>query len=512
MNTHPKTAPAIAYAALLTIHGALAAGSAPQPTTPALESAAEPTAAAAEVKLKEPWFTWKLGDPITFLKGQISFDIQVRERVEWRDNWIDFSDATKVRDSFALLQRLRLGLKYQPWPEFTAYAQLQDARTFFDRADNDATREFISNDSPIALRQGYLQWNRFLETPFSFKLGRQVLSYGEERLIGGFEWDNNARTFDALRLSYQGDGFAIDYFAGYVVLHRTEGFNNPDTTDLFTGVYASAGFIPEWETDLFLLWRSKSQVTPSTTFTGRDERVDGNTAPAGDYATCGMRLKTKKEAFGPWDMNAEFAFQAGGISNPQGFGSVVAGNPINVGRQNLVAGALHIEGGYTFAAPWKGRIYLEYNYGSGDRNPNDGTSYTFQNLFPTNHKFYGSMDRFSWQNMHNPAIGVTVVPHEKLRWKLEYHLFWLAETKDVWRFAGQQAVGGAARYGNALNRQASSFVGSELDLTVRYDLSKWIKLEAGYSHFFTGDYVRNTAPSGRTEDADFVYLQALTNF
>ncbi|MFQ3669833.1 MAG: alginate export family protein [Verrucomicrobiia bacterium] len=477
-----------------------------QAGSPALTG--RPTSAQAKLR-QDPW---QPGQPITFYHHQFTLDFQFRERFEWRSNWIDFSDSTDVRDSQALLQRLRLGLKFQPVENFTAYAQLQDSRTFFDNPQNDATREFISNDSPIALRQGYLQLDNLWGQPLRFKIGRQILSYGDERLIGAFEWDNNARTFDALRLSYQNGGFTLDAFAGYVVLHRTEGFNNPDTTDLFTGLYATTDLIPSFDSDLFLLWRSKSQVTPSTTFTGRDERVDGNTAPAGDYATLGTRLKSKKGAFGPWDANAEFAFQIGGLSNPQGFGPLVGGNPININRQDLLAGALHIEGGYTFTHPWKPRLHLEYNYGSGDSDPNDGISHTFQNLFPTNHKFYGYMDRFSWQNLHNPAIGLTVQPTPKLRIKLDYHLFWLAETRDVWRFAAQQPVGGAPRYANALNRNPSGFVGSEIDLTLWYDLNQWLKLEAGYAHFFTGGYISDTAPTGQTADADFIYVQALISF
>ena len=66
--------------------------------------------------------------------------------------------------------------------------------------------------------------------------------------------------------------------------------------------------------------------------------------------------------------------------------------------------------GYTFDAAWKPRIGVEYNYVSGDGDPLDGDIGTFQNLFPTNHKFYGFMDVFSWQHMHNPAISLKAAP------------------------------------------------------------------------------------------------------
>jgi hypothetical protein len=49
-------------------------------------------------------------------------------------------------------------------------------------------------------------------------------------------------------------------------------------------------------------------------------------------------------------------------------------------------------------------------------------------------------------------------------------------------------------------------VGSEIDITLLRSLWQGrVALEAGYSHFFTGQYVRDTGPSN---DADFFYLQA----
>jgi hypothetical protein len=45
--------------------------------------------------------------------------------------------------------------------------------------------------------------------------------------------------------------------------------------------------------------------------------------------------------------------------------------------------------GYTFDCAWQPRLAFEFDYGSGDSNPNDGEMTTFDNLYPTNHPFYG---------------------------------------------------------------------------------------------------------------------------
>ena len=39
--------------------------------------------------------------------------------------------------------------------------------------------------------------------PLTLKVGRQILSYGDERLIGAFDWNNFGRTFDAVKLPWE---------------------------------------------------------------------------------------------------------------------------------------------------------------------------------------------------------------------------------------------------------------------------------------------------------------------
>ena len=49
---------------------------------------------------------------------------------------------------------------------------------------------------------------------------------------------------------------------------------------------------------------------------------------------------------------------------------------------------------------------------------------------------------------------------------------------------------------------SSSWLGAEIDLLVRYQLDVHIALVAGYSHFFAGNFLRE---SGRGRDIDFGY-------
>jgi hypothetical protein len=57
-------------------------------------------------------------------------------------------------------------------------------------------------------------------------------------------------------------------------------------------------------------------------------------------------------------------------------------------------------------------------------------------------------------------------------------------------------------------------VGTELDLVAGYALTRYAQIEAGYGHFFVGDYIQSSlsAPSFGTRDADWVYIQTSINF
>jgi len=155
--------------------------------------------------------------------------------------------------------------------------------------------------------------------------------------------------------------------------------------------------------------------------------------------------------------------------------------------------------------PWKPRPGIEYNYATGDSTPGDNHADTFQNLFPTNHPFYGYMDFFSWQNIHNPAIQLKLAPAKALALQADYHLFRLAETADGWYRANGVTKVRPATPG----KSADSFVGSEIDLTATWKPCKYYAFQAGYSHFFTGDYARASGPA---DDADFVCTQMTISF
>ena len=52
-------------------------------------------------------------------------------------------------------------------------------------------------------------------------------------------------------------------------------------------------------------------------------------------------------------------------------------------------------------------------------------------------------------------------------------------------------------------------VGQEIDVVLKYNFSRHVTLEAGYSHFFPGDFIQESGPAN---DIDWVYLQMQYTF
>lgn len=414
---------------------------------------------------------------LEFADGKLWATAEERARVEWRANNTTFNSASGAADDdWFLLNRVRAGLGAKPCDWFKIYGELQDAREI------ESYRSPNVEEDTLDWRQGWFELGKLKEVPVTLKFGRQLLLYGDERLIGAFDWNNAGRRFDAVKLRWQPKDYPgwVDFFAANVVVNDDNHFDDkPDWADDFFGLYGHSERMEKHVLEAYALFRDKEDAV--------------NAGAKRQIYTLGARLETNAK-MKPWDYWVEVAGQFGHVQSPGGqFGET----NVNWAAQDALASTIGI--GYTFTnCVWTPRLAAEYAYASGDSNPADGDSGTFDNLFPTNHKFYGYMDLVAWKNIHNPHLLLSVQPHKQVKVQLDGHMFWLAESKDAWyRASGapirRDATGGSSR-----------FIGSEIDLTVSYNPHKRVKWLAGYSHFFTGDFVADT---GTHSDADFLYTQ-----
>jgi hypothetical protein len=488
MNTNVHRHPLLAAAGLsaLTIS---ASGQMPAPTA---QLAAPPPPGAGVVNdwLRQQdaaWSHWNLGTEARFRwedksyaavpgNGPAAVDFRANNPVSW--------------NNFELY-RVRVHAGWTPCDWFTIYGQGQGAYSTGSAANPNP-----NDDGPFDLFQGYFTLGNAKEFPVTLKLGRQTLLYGDERMVGVADWSNTGRSFDAVKLRYESDFGWVDAFSSHPVLPEQGGFNEGNRYDFFSGVYGSTRkLVPQFEAQLYFFADNASSQSPS-----QSTPIARGNSPR-DIYTIGTRWQSLPGQFGPWDFNGEFAGQFGDFQYPAGTPGVVNGQ-----RLNQLSYATHIEAGYTFKEPaLKPRLSLGFNYGSGDDDPTDQTHGTFVHLYPTNHRFYGNMDFWSWQNALNPYAALTVTPAKNLSLTLTYNLFWLATTSDFFYQAN-----GAARTtgGYGIQPQNGNFGGQEIDLVATFAVKRYLNLQAGFGHYFTGQYVNQAMDRvGGAHDSNWCYAQ-----
>ena len=451
-------------------------------------------------RAKDPYMNqWDFGGDL-----RARFEAKEGIGIQGKTGSVDFRDHGADVDNEYLLTRIRFHIGYtDKW--WSVYGEGQSSLATSDERFAYANAPAITGTTKklgygpesdtIDLHQAYFTLGNHKEFPLSLKVGRQELSYGDERLIGAFGWNNIGRSFDAAKVRWQNAWFGVDFFTGMPVVPRDGQFDMPNSYDQLSGTYATSTKIPKTILEGYFLARNASR-----------EAINFFRSPefpqptARDIYTVGGRLKSKPGELGNWDYTIEGAYQFGD------FAATATTKRLTQDAFMFVA-----QGGFTFADWWATpRLGAEFDYASGDDNKNDGTHGTFDNLFPTNHKFYGSMDLVSLQNIQDLGVNLTLKPTPRTSVAFMGNAFWLADTHDAF-----YNVGGGPRTtgGYGVNPNYNNFVGTEFTAVAGYAVTRFAQVEAGYGHFFTGDYVRQSeAVNHGDRDADWVYVQSTIKF
>ena len=440
---------------------------------------------------------------LSFWDGRLVIDIEERIRGEIRENNRDFNAAAHDdTDDSWLLNRFRFGLAVKPVSWLKLYGQGQDSREAFSDRANIPGVHGAEGDDEWDLRQAYVALGDLKQFPLQLTVWRQSITYGDGRLVADSKWGNFGRTFDAIRARFEEPHYWIEAFAMRPVQIERHQFDASDAENNFFGGYFSTDLVPKQTTDFYVFYQHKNDDQPDLDPTNRIDPQGTWNGPAARFVTLGVRIKSTPDKLNGWDYSAEGAYEVGDLYQTD----------LNSKRFDLNAFAFAVSGGYTFkACKWQPRIGLEFDYASGDKNPNDNKSESFQNLFPSNHNKYGLMDEFAWRNLGDLRLQVNAKPVKKLELEFDFHAFWLANTHDFWyRGNGNSIVRARTPDGQDVRTiGASRFVGNEVDLIATYELNKNIKFQTGYSHFFPGQYPVDTGPHSA---ADFAYLMTTFSY
>lgn len=429
----------------------------------------------------------------------------------------DFSSAPPTTNSNDYwLSRLLLRAGYtDDW--FSAVAEARSSYSFSDNRYNAtaAGKNLPDNDGPLQLQLGYLQIGDLKKFPLTIKVGRQELAYGDQRLLGPAMWLNIPHTFDAVKVRYQDSFFGVDLFAAGLVYTQGDHFNESNPHDRLSGAYFDfPGLSKDNVEEAYLLARNVTRTIVYDNWSGVPAPFRF-TAPQ-DLYTFGYRTKSRPGTLGPWDYGLELMWQTG--DRTAVYPATPAAAAKVAPRLDQSAWAFVAQGGYTWdAGSLKPRVALIVSGASGDHNPADGSSGTFQNLLPSNHGLYGAMDFSSLQNIVNWRLSATMKPAAKTSLALDLHQQFLETTDDYWyNVAGvpRNTPGAAAGSGHGfgLNPGYSSNLGREIDLIGGWTVARGVLLEAGAGHFFRGEYVKESFRAVGSRDANYFYGQATLNF
>jgi hypothetical protein len=397
------------------------------------------------------------------LPSWLRFDGQFRDRLERFGN-----NAFKPQNDTHDLTQLRLMMILQPTHWLTIVGETQDSRVFWNGYI--AARPPYQNTWDI--RQAYVQLGSLADGWVDAIAGREVLSLGEERLVGPSDWLNMGRTFDLARLDLHHSWFRLSLFASSVIVARDGVIDHHNEGNNLHGAYGHlTRIVPAAVVEPYVLWR----VAPATVHLSENAGRG-----ALNEVTVGFRAIGKVP--GNFEYDVEMARQAGSL-----------------GPDSIDSWAGH----WNIAKPLNGRLkprpYLEANYATGTKNPSSANWGTFDQIYPSAHDKMDFADQVGWRNIEQVRAGVSEAAARKWKFTETYENFWLASARDALYAASgapvaQSATGSAGRH-----------VGGEFDAWAEWGWKDAVALGFGYARFFTGRFLNRTT-EGKDFNLPFVYL------
>ncbi|HCS53604.1 MAG TPA: hypothetical protein DIW81_18770 [Planctomycetaceae bacterium] len=324
------------------------------------------------------------------------------------------------------------------------------------------------------------------------RYGRQTLNYGDQHVISPLGWANTFRNFEGYSAYYKGKDWDVNAFSVQPVngaargtVYNTTSFDNPDQSEYVNGIYSTYRGLDKGTMDLFWIWDVENE--PDAT------RQDG------DRHTFGARYYGKHEIKDccdkverSWGYDLQGAFQVG-------TDTFQSGGP----GLNVYSGFFNALVSHTWeTVDMKPSVFALYYLGTGDQDPTDGRDSTYFSLYPLGHAYWGILDNFSGQNLVDYSVGSKITPTEKLTLLGQWHWFDKHRTQDyIYNIAGAPL---GPRSTDAGGTQDSN-IGNELDLIATYKVNKNLTLESGYSWFWYGGAVTNTALN-RDDASQFYFL------
>lgn len=368
-----------------------------------------------------------------FAFAQLEVSTELRPRFEYRNGYKTLSPDDADAAAF-VSQRTRLNSKYKT-KNLELFLSVQDTRTW-----GDVKQLNTSDKNGFMVHQAWGKFN--LSEDAAVKVGRQVISYDDQRFFGGVGWAQQSRSHDAALFQYNKDAFKMDIGLAF----NQDGENIFGTTLNTAGTYKALQYA----------WLHKDWTNFSGSLLlanlGWQHIEDANQAENETRfnQTVGTHLKYKKDKL---NLAGNLFYQ---------FGKDIANN-------DLSAYLLGLEMNYSVSNKILLGVGGEIQSGNDNGTITDNKNNAFTPFFGTNHKFNGLMDYFYVGN-HANSIGLV-------------NLF----AKANFKLNDKSKLGIAIHNFSSAADFQNKQLGNEIDITFGYDVQKNVNLSAGYSHMLPAE-------------------------
>ncbi|WP_414714400.1 alginate export family protein [Sphingobium sp.] len=288
--------------------------------------------------------------------------------------------------------------------------------------------------------------------PVTLRGGRQMLSFGTERLIGTRYGPNVPLAFDGVRADVHRGRAILSLIAFRPVRSGTVSFD--DATSYMKALWGAYATMPGL--DLYYLGYENRDAV----YAGEHGREERHSLGIRSHGTAS-----------DWNWNVEGVVQFGRFAD-----------------KRIFAWTMATEVGRSFpAAPMSPRLLLRVNAASGDGQAGDRKLGTFNALFPKG-KYFGELSPVGPYNIINMNPVVTLTPARDITLGLAGMAYWRASRGDgVYDIPGNLL----RAPGNATAR----FIGKEVEASLAWQATPELELSTSFSVFAPGGFIRETGPA-----------------
>jgi len=378
-----------------------------------------------------------------------SISAQIRPRAEYR-NGAFFPRSDETLPASFVNNRTRLTMNFK-----RNDLEMKIAAQHINIWGEDAA---INRNGRVMLNEVYAKLN-FGKGLFT-QLGRLLLSYDDERILGASDWNQSGRFHDALKFGYEDKSNKIHLIFAYNQgVERQSGGNFYSGGQIYKNMqtlwYNRGGSSTPFNMSILAMnlgWETGNDFIPAK------PDLDQPAIPA-DPSTSYMQTvgTILSYALGNIEPSVSLYYQTGKNQSKRDVSAYMMLFKVN------------------FKLIPKLSAFVAYDYLSGQVVDNEKIT-SFNPVFGTNHRYYGTMDYF-YSNAYitsNPGfndiqLGINFKPSKNVEILMNYHCFSVIEDK-VKPNNSSEIVN--------INKK---YLGSEVDLQINLTLMKDVRLMAGYS-------------------------------